>query len=103
MDTEQLIIDAKARFAHNASKAYLKDKYESKLIFADQNGMWTANAKLFSVLILPTLTIESVIILDNYSNPVKVNRNQLLSKAQQVYRSVMEEWYDETESLKNNR
>jgi hypothetical protein len=65
--------------------------------------MWTANAELFSVLILSTLTIESVIILDNYSNPVKVNRNQLLSKAQQVYRSVMEEWYDETESLKNNR
>jgi hypothetical protein len=101
MDTEQLIIDVKARFAHNASKAYLKDKYESKLIFADQNGMWTANAELFAVL--SVLIIEPVIILDNYGNPVKVNRNQLLLKAQQVYRSVMEEWYDETESLKNNR
>jgi hypothetical protein len=101
MDTEQLIIDVKARFAHNASKAYLKDKYESKLIFADQNGMWSANAELFAVL--SVLTIEPVIILDNYNNPVKINRNQLLLKAQQVYRSVMEEWYDETESLKNNR
>jgi hypothetical protein len=101
MDTEQLIIDAKARFAHNASKAYLKDKYESKLIFADQNGMWSANAELFAVL--SVLTIEPVIILDNYNNPVKINRNQLLLKAQQIYRSVMEEWYDETESLKNNR
>jgi len=101
MDTEQLIIDVKARFAHNASKAYLKDKYESKLIFADQNGMWSANAELFAVL--SVLIIEPVIILDNYSNPVKVNRNQLLLKAQQVYRSVMEEWYNETESLKNNR
>jgi hypothetical protein len=101
MDTEQLIIDVKARFAHNASKAYLKDKYESKLIFADQNGMWSANAELFAVL--SVLTIEPVIILDNYNNPVKINRNQLLLKAQQIYRSVMEEWYDETESLKNNR
>lgn len=101
MDTEQLITDVKARFAHNASKAYLKDKYKGKLIFADQNGMWTANAELFAVL--SAHIVEPVIILDNYSNPVKVNRSQLLTKAQQVYRSVMEEWYNETESLKNNR
>jgi len=44
-----------------------------------------------------------VVIVDNYGNPVKVNRVQLLSTARQVYRSVMDEWYTEYESLKNNR
>lgn len=101
MDTEQLIIESKARFAHNASKAYLNDKYKSKLIFADQGGLWTANSELFAILAV--LIVEPVIILDNYNNPIQVNKNQLLNKAQQVYRSVMEEWYNEAESLKTNR
>ncbi len=45
MDTEQLIIDVKARFAHNASKAYLKDKYESKLIFSPGWGTKNTGTK----------------------------------------------------------
>lgn len=101
MDTAQLINDTKARFSHNSQKAQLKDKYTSKLIFAEQGGMWTANSELFSIL--TALIPESVVVVDNYGNPVKVNRVQLLSTARQVYRSVMDEWYAEYESLKNNR
>jgi len=38
MDTQNLIIESKARFNHNQAKQYLKDKYQSKLTFADQGG-----------------------------------------------------------------
>jgi len=101
MDTVQLINDAKARFSHNSQKAQLKDKYTSKLTFVEQGGMWTANLELFTIL--TALIPDSVVIVDNYGNPVKVNRVQLLSTARQVYRSVMDAWYAEYESLKNNR
>jgi hypothetical protein len=43
MDTSTLIFEAKSRFNHNSAKAYLKDKYDSKLIVADQR--WTLESR----------------------------------------------------------
>lgn len=101
MDTEKLIADAKARFSHNSSKHYLKEKYESKLLVADQNGLWKAD--------LPTLTFlqssfyEEVIMVDTFGNPVKVNRKLLLDKLIEIYETVMESWIKEFQELENKR
>jgi len=101
MDTKTLIADAKARFSFNASKTYLNDKYTSKLIFADQNGLWRASVELISLL--STLDDDIIILLDDYKNPIKVNRPTLLAKTKNVYTKVMEDWYNEFEELKNTR
>jgi hypothetical protein len=50
MDTKTLIKDAKARFSHNSAKAYLKEKYNSKLIIAEQGGLWRADAQTIAIL-----------------------------------------------------
>jgi hypothetical protein len=42
MDINDLITETKARFSHNSAKEYLKEKYDSKLILATQNGLWKA-------------------------------------------------------------
>ena len=55
MDTKTLISEAKARFNHNSAKAYLKDKYDSKLIIADQGGLWRADQKTISFYHASTL------------------------------------------------
>ena len=102
MDTKQLITDAKARFKHNSAKAYLKDKYESKLIVADQGGLWKASPELISFLYYNDENQE-VVILDNYSNPVSVNRGKLLVKLKDTYNSVMEQWNTEWKELEKNR
>jgi hypothetical protein len=101
MDTKQLITEAKARFNHNSAKAYLKDKYESKLSIADQGGLWTASPALISFL---TISKEDqLVLLDMYSNPVKVKRIDLLTKIENTYYYVMEQWHSEWTALEKNR
>jgi len=101
MDTKTILDEAKARFNHNSAKSYLKDKYDSKFIIADQNGLWRARPEIINFLNYST--DEYVILMDNFDNPVKVDRNVLLIKLSNTYRSVMEEWYNEWKELESKR
>lgn len=101
MDTKNLISEAKARFNHNSAKAYLKDKYDSKFIVADQNGLWKAN--LETINFLNSSSDEEIILIDTFNNPVKVNRQPLLDKLHTVYKNTMEEWYIEWSDLEKKR
>ena len=101
MDTTSLISEAKARFNHNSAKAYLKDKYDSKFIVADQSGLWRAN--LETINFLNSSSDTWVILIDTFNNPVKVNRINLLEKLTDIYKNVMEEWYTEWAELEKKR
>jgi len=101
MDTKTLISEAKARFNHNSAKAQLKDKYDSKLIVAEQNGLWKADAQ--TIALLSTLDTELVVLMDTFNNPVEVNRNDLLQSLRTIYTTVMQEWHDEWKELESKR
>jgi hypothetical protein len=101
MDTKKLIKDAKARFNHNSSKNYLRDKYKSKLIFAYGGGMWTFSPELISML--STYPREELVLVDNHDNPILVVREKLLENAINVYESVMQEYLLEYTELQNKR
>jgi len=101
MDTKTLIQEAKARFSHNAAKAALYEKYSSKLIVAEQNGLWKATITLISFL--ATISDEEVVIIDEFNNLVKVNRQKLHKTLLEIYTNVMNEWYDEFKELENKR
>lgn len=101
MDTKQLIIEAKARFNHNSSRAQLKDKYESKLIVADQGGLWKATPELIGFL--ASEIDEHVILIDTFENPVFVNRLALHAVLDKTYRDTMMMWYSEWIELENKR
>lgn len=101
MDTKTLISDAKARFSHNAAKAYLKEKYETRLIVAEQGGLWRAN--LQTINFLNNSQSETVILVDSFENPVEVNRTDLLAKLNETYESVMREWLNEWAELEKKR
>ena len=101
MDTKQLLTEIKARFSHNSAKEYLKDKYDSKLIFAEQGGLWKASPELLTFL--NSSTDDTVVLLDNYQNPVEATRSLLLNKTKEVYNSVMQEWATEWKQLESKR
>jgi hypothetical protein len=101
MNIDGLITEAKARFNHNSAKAYLKEKYESKLIFANQGGLWKADQPLLSLLV--SGASNQFILLDLNENPIKVNRAELFQKALDVYYEVMEAWHQEWEDLRKKR
>lgn len=104
MDTKTLISEAKARFAHNSAKDYLKEKYEAKLLVAEQAGLWKADKETIAFLtIMVNDWDDRVILVDTFQNPVLVDRGELLSKLKQVYNSVMLDWYNEWKELESKR
>jgi hypothetical protein len=101
MDTTTLISEAKARFNHNSAKAYLKDKYDSKLIVAEQGGLWKATPELIGFL--ATNTNDDVILVDNFENPVQVNRIKLYDVLSKTYNDAMNSWFAEWKELESKR
>lgn len=101
MNTESLVNQAKAKFNHNLAKAYIKEKYQNKLIFADQGGLWKVTAEFISML--DAYPIDQIILIDTYENPIKIDRTQLLAKASVHYTQVMEEYLTEWTKLKQTR
>ena len=101
MDTKTLISEAKARFAHNSAKDYLKEKYEAKLLVAEQGGLWKADKETISFL--TAFLNEEVVLMDTFDNPVKVNRQDLKDKLCETYYRVMNEWHDEWKELESKR
>jgi len=104
MDTKSLVIEAKARFNHNSAKEYLREKYEAKLLVADQGGLWRADKETISFL---TVMIndwdDKVVMIDTFDNPVLVERSELLAKLKETYNTVMAEWYNEWKELESKR
>jgi len=104
MDTKTLIKDAKARFSHNSAKAYLKEKYNSKLIIAEQGGLWRADAQTIALLSsLSSQFTETTVLIDTFDNPVQVDIVPLLESLTTLYNNVMTEWYSEWTELENKR
>lgn len=101
MDTKTLISEAKARFNHNSAKAQLKDKYDGKFIVAEQGGLWKATPELISIL--NSFDDNFIILIDNFDNPVHVNRDQLLAVVKSTYYAVMLDWYKEWKELETKR
>lgn len=103
MDTATLLIEAKARFNHNSAKAYLKEKYDSKLTVADQGGLWKADLQTITFLYNTPANVDYVVIVDTYNNPVRVHAMQLYHKLRETYDNVMEQWHKEWKELEIKR
>ena len=103
MDTNTLIQQAKARFSHNSAKAYLKEKYESKLIVADQGGLWKADLQTITFLYNTPVGLDKIVLMDTFDNPVEVHAMQLYHKLREVYDTVMQEWHNEWKELEGKR
>ncbi len=101
MDTKTLIAEAKARFNHNSAKELLKEKYSSKLIIAEQGGLWKADAS--TIGFLNSFTSDKLVLMDTFNNPVEVNRQDLLDRLRDVYQETMNEWHSEWKTLEGKR
>jgi hypothetical protein len=90
MNTESLVEQARARFDHHAAKKLMAEKYQSKMFFAHNGGMWQAGPELQTTLLsCPDLT---AVLLDCYGNPVKVNTRELMTLSQQLWQEQMNAW-----------
>ena len=101
MDTDQLIVHSRARFAHETARRLLKEKYQAKMLFAHAGGMWQAGPELLTVLL--ACPDAEAVLLDMYEIPVKVQTRELHQLAQQRWQEQMTAWLLEHEQLSRNR
>jgi len=99
---ENLSNTIKRRFDHEASRQALKEKYEAKLLFAHQGGMFRADPTLITLLV-SIEDIENPTILDLYDNPTQVNRQELLTQTKQRWQEQMNAWSVELAELSKQR
>lgn len=104
MNTDELISHSRARFDHHQAKIVLKEKYQAKMTFAYNGGMWQAGPELINLL---TASLEfgqqGLVLLDLYDTPIKVDFKELLRLAQERWQEQMNAWLVEYETLNRNR
>ena len=101
MDTDALIAHARARFDHAAARRVLKEKYQARMLFACNGGMFRAGPELQTTLL--TCPGTEAVILDLYENPVKVQVQELLVQSQQRWQEQMNAWLAEHDELSKKR
>lgn len=102
MDSDIIYQHAKARFDHARSQQILREKYQAKLQFAYNGGMWEAGPSLINTLNC-MLDSETLVIEDLYKNPVKVNTQELLRVAKTHWQEQMNGWLVEYEENNKER
>ena len=101
MDTENLIAHARARFDHATAKRVLREKYEAKMIFAHNGGMWRAGPELINIL--ATVPPGDAVLLDLYETPVQVRPEELRGLAMTRWQEQMNAWLAEHNKLSKKR
>jgi hypothetical protein len=101
MDTENLIAHARARFDHATAKRILREKYEAKMIFAHDGGMWRAGPELINIL--ATVPPGDAVLLDLYETPVQVRPEELRGMAMTRWQEQMNAWLAEHNELSKKR
>jgi len=102
MNTESLIVHAKPRFEHNVAKLLLKEKYQAKMLFAYNGGMWQAGPDLLTLLQSVSVD-DDIVLLDLYETPIKINPNELKYLALGRWQEQMNAWLVEHEELSKQR
>lgn len=101
MNTDNLVAHARARFDHETAKRVLKEKYQARMIFAYNGGMFCAGPELQMTCL--TCPGTEAVILDLYENPVKVNTRELLAMSQSRWQEQMNAWLVEFENNSKQR
>ena len=101
MDTENLIAHARARFDHATAKRVLREKYEARMIFAHDGGMWRAGPELINIL--AAVPPGDAVLLDLYETPVQITVTELFALAHERWQEQMNAWKVEWDELNKKR
>jgi hypothetical protein len=102
MDTNALVAHARARFDHVAAKRLLKEKYQARMVFGYNGGLFRAGPELLTLLHACPVE-DNIVVLDLYDNPVKVNPLELQHLSQDRWQEQMNAWLVEYNELSKKR
>jgi hypothetical protein len=101
METDDIINHSRARFDHHVARRVLREKYQAKLNFAWNGGMFCATPEM--IVFLSLYGNERVVVQDLYENPVEVNAQELCELMKLRLQEQMTAWLIEYEELGKKR
>lgn len=101
MSTEQIVAQARARFDHESAKRILKEKYQAKLIFGWNGGMFQTTPELITFLSL--YGDDEIVMPDLYENPVKFKASEVCNIMKAKWQEQMNAWLVEFDQLSKQR
>lgn len=102
MESDLLVEKIRSRLDHNQAKQVIKEKYQAKMFFAYNGGMWEAGPNLLAVL-ATVADEESVVLLDINSNPVEIKVDELKELAKQRWQECLNAWLVEQKAIGQQR
>ena len=94
---EQLVNQIRVATDYQKNKRELREKIQTDLHLAYCGGLFLIDPNLLAFL--ATWPDDELYLEDVYNNPIKINRQELLTQAQQHYQSTMNAWHIEHERL----
>jgi hypothetical protein len=101
MNTDDLVAHGRARFEHDSARRTLREKYQAKLTFGWNGGMFSATPEMITFLSL--YGDQRVVVKDLYDNPVEVNAQELCELMKSRHQEQMNAWLVEYEEINKNR
>lgn len=98
---EQIVEQVKVATDFQINKRILRERILTDLHMPFNNGMFKLTPELLAFV--STWPLEVLYLEDTYQNPIEIDKQVFLVKAQQHYHSVMNEWHQQHEELKRIR
>jgi hypothetical protein len=101
MDSNELVRQSRARFNHEAARRNLREKYQAKLIFAYNGGMFRASPEM--MVFLDLYQDQTIVVEDLYHNPVQISASELRDQMKMRWQEQMTAWLVEHNQINQQR
>jgi hypothetical protein len=95
MQIDQLKLEAQLAYDRELARKNIKQQMQARLIVTHSQGVFVVDRETINFLSL--FDNQSIILLDAYDNPIKVNALELYKLMISRYHEVMNEWSIEWE------
>jgi hypothetical protein len=100
-DLEKLTQEIRLATDYQVNKRILREKIQTDLHVPYNGGLFKVTPELIGFL--NTWNSESLFLEDTYQNPIKILRQEFLTKCQQHYQLIMNEWHIQHEEIRRAR
>jgi len=101
MDISELKQLADAAFDHALYRKQLRERIQAELVMTVNGGMFKITPELLAFV--QTWPVDELYLEDVHGNPIKLEKQTFLIRAQQHYQTVMNAWHIEFEQSKRIR
>ena len=98
---EQIVEQVKVATDFQTNKRILRERILTDLHLPYNNGLFKITPEMLAFV--STWPLEVLYLEDVYQNPIEIDKQVFLVKAQQHYHSIMNEWHQQHEELKRIR